>query len=171
MIRLSCRFPLGTVDRIRYRGKTYRVASGPVLNSKTEHLKILGIEVKPTVYTMLTVLLQGKTSFIRSVIGKQYPGEHIGVEPTTDRFVAVMHGNQDRIIPGNAAAVNSELPFRYVLCFGSRYLPTLSTNFFCCFGSIFFFGQKGPRPVWPSIFVQIPGNVCTNWGWRPSNKK
>lgn len=25
-----------------------------------------------------------------------------------------MHGKQDRIIPGNAAAVNAELPFRYV---------------------------------------------------------
>lgn len=39
-------------------------------------------------------------------------GEHIGVEPTTDRFVAVMHNSEERVIPGNAAAVNAELPFR-----------------------------------------------------------
>jgi EH domain-containing protein 3/EH domain-containing protein 1 len=74
----------------------------------------LGIGSKPALPDSLTgTCFQGKTSFIRSVIGKQYPGEHIGVEPTTDRFVAVMHGNQDRILPGNATAVNSELPFRY----------------------------------------------------------
>ncbi len=31
----------------------------------------------------------GKTSFIRSLLGKDFPGMRIGPEPTTDRFVAV----------------------------------------------------------------------------------
>jgi hypothetical protein len=31
----------------------------------------------------------GKTSFIRALLGKDFPGMRIGPEPTTDRFVAV----------------------------------------------------------------------------------
>lgn len=53
---------------------------------------------------------------------KAYPGEHIGVEPTTDRFVSVMHGSEERVIPGNAAAVNQELPFRGLNKFGQAFL-------------------------------------------------
>ncbi|KAI8576700.1 hypothetical protein K450DRAFT_255725 [Umbelopsis ramanniana AG] len=85
------------------------------------------IGAKPIVL-LLGQYSTGKTSFIRSVIGKQYPGEHIGVEPTTDRFVAVMHGNQDRIIPGNAAAVNSELPFRGLDRFGQAFLSRFQVS-------------------------------------------
>ena len=32
----------------------------------------------------------GKTSFIRALLGKDFPGMRIGPEPTTDRFVAVL---------------------------------------------------------------------------------
>lgn len=56
------------------------------------------------------------------MLDKAYPGEHIGVEPTTDRFVAVMHGAEERVIPGNAAAVNQELPFRGLNRFGQAFL-------------------------------------------------
>lgn len=65
---------------------------------------------------------QGKTTFIRYLLDKRYPGEHIGVEPTTDKFVAVMYGNEDRVIPGNAAAVNQDLPFRGLNRFGQAFL-------------------------------------------------
>ncbi|KAK3814349.1 MAG: hypothetical protein J3Q66DRAFT_411944 [Benniella sp.] len=51
-----------------------------------------------------------------------YPGSHIGVEPTTDRFVAVMNGVESRIIPGNAAAVTSDMPFRGLNKFGQAFL-------------------------------------------------
>ena len=30
----------------------------------------------------------GKTSFIRYLLGRDFPGQHIGPEPTTDRFIA-----------------------------------------------------------------------------------
>ncbi|CAB4056292.1 EHD1 [Lepeophtheirus salmonis] len=44
----------------------------------------------------------GKTTFIRYLLEKDFPGIRIGPEPTTDRFIAVMHGDQDGVIPGNA---------------------------------------------------------------------
>jgi EH domain-containing protein 3/EH domain-containing protein 1 len=44
------------------------------------------------------------------------------VEPTTDRFLAVMNGAEDRVIPGNAAAVNQDLPFRGLNHFGQAFL-------------------------------------------------
>ena len=44
----------------------------------------------------------GKTSLIRYLLEKEYPGLRIGPEPTTDTFNVVMYGDQDQIIPGNA---------------------------------------------------------------------
>jgi len=43
----------------------------------------------------------GKTTFIRHLLNRDFPGQHIGPEPTTDRFLAVMHGPEERVIPGN----------------------------------------------------------------------
>lgn len=37
----------------------------------------------------------GKTTFIRHLVGGDYPSMHIGPEPTTDRFTALLHGNVD----------------------------------------------------------------------------
>ena len=33
----------------------------------------------------------GKTTFIEYLLGRKFPGQRIGPEPTTDRFVAVMY--------------------------------------------------------------------------------
>ena len=63
------------------------------------------------------------------MLDKKYPGEHIGVEPTTDRFLAVMNGGEDRIIPGNAAAVNQDLPFRGLNHFGQAFLSRFQVIF------------------------------------------
>lgn len=64
----------------------------------------------------------GKTSFIRYLIGKDFPGQRIGPEPTTDRFVAVMDGPEERVIPGNALAVSPDLPYRGLERFGVAFL-------------------------------------------------
>ncbi|KAI8881947.1 hypothetical protein K501DRAFT_324204 [Backusella circina FSU 941] len=85
------------------------------------------IEAKPIVL-LLGQYSTGKTTFIRHLLDKSYPGEHIGVEPTTDRFVAVMHGDEDRVIPGNAAAVNQELPFRGLNRFGQAFLSRFQVS-------------------------------------------
>ena len=64
----------------------------------------------------------GKTSFIRYLLGRDFPGQHIGPEPTTDRFIAVMHGTDDKTTPGNALAVSPNMPFRGLEMFGNGFL-------------------------------------------------
>lgn len=86
----------------------------------------------------------GKTSFIEYLLGRSYPGmlidayflriplylgAHIGPEPTTDKWVAVMKpeggsqgGSGDSVIPGNAAALQKNRPFAGLSRFGSSFL-------------------------------------------------
>ena len=48
----------------------------------------------------------GKTTFIRALLhGQEYPGSHIGAEPTTDCFMAVMRGHNDDIVPGISLSI------------------------------------------------------------------
>lgn len=64
----------------------------------------------------------GKTSFIRYLIGKDFPGQRIGPEPTTDKFVAIFDGPDERIIPGNALAVSRDMPYKGLERFGVSFL-------------------------------------------------
>ena len=69
----------------------------------------------------------GKTSFIRTAIGnRDFPGQRIGPEPTTDKFTIVTRGCQgDRSIPGNALAVQADKPFTTLQRFGGAFLNKL----------------------------------------------
>ena len=67
-------------------------------------------DAKPQVL-MIGQYSVGKTSFIEYILGQRFPGQRIGPEPTTDRFVAVMHGPEERVIPGNALAVSKDMPY------------------------------------------------------------
>lgn len=64
----------------------------------------------------------GKTTFIRHLLGRDYPGLHIGPEPTTDKFVAVAHGTCDEIVPGHAVVVDKTMPFSGLDQLGSAFL-------------------------------------------------
>merc|ERR1719145_511622 len=64
----------------------------------------------------------GKSTFIRHLLGRDYPGLRIGPEPTTDKFVAVLGGEQDQIIPGNALVVDKSMPFTQMSNFGNAFL-------------------------------------------------
>ena len=64
----------------------------------------------------------GKTSFIEYIIGRTFPGERVGPEPTTDTFTAVFDGPDDRIIPGNALTVSPDGPFYGLQSFGNNFL-------------------------------------------------
>eukprot|EP00923_Selenidium_pygospionis_P053877 GHVN01093858.1.p1 GENE.GHVN01093858.1~~GHVN01093858.1.p1 ORF type:complete len:449 (+),score=59.73 GHVN01093858.1:374-1720(+) len=64
----------------------------------------------------------GKTTFIKHLLERDYPGLRIGPEPTTDKFVAVMSGPRDMVIPGNVAVVDSETPFNQLSNFGNTFL-------------------------------------------------
>jgi|AntAceMinimDraft_5_1070358.scaffolds.fasta_scaffold136529_1 EH domain-containing protein 1 len=63
-------------------------------------------EAKPMVL-LIGQYSTGKTTFIRYLLGCDFPGQRIGPEPTTDRFVAVLSGHEDRILPGNGDCVRA----------------------------------------------------------------
>lgn len=67
----------------------------------------------------------GKTSFIRSLLQQDFPGQRIGPEPTTDRFTAIMHsaeGAAPSQLPGHALVMQPSKPFRGLASFGSSFL-------------------------------------------------
>lgn len=64
----------------------------------------------------------GKTTFIRYLLERDFPGIRIGPEPTTDRFIAVMYGEQEGVIPGNALVVDPKKQFRPLAKFGNSFL-------------------------------------------------
>ncbi len=79
------------------------------------------MSAKPTVL-LVGQYSTGKTSLIRQLIGMDYPEIHIGPEPTTDRFIAVVHGEQAKTIQGNALTGISDLPFAGLSTFGTGFL-------------------------------------------------
>jgi EH domain-containing protein 1 len=67
----------------------------------------------------------GKTSFIRYLLGRDFPNQHVGPEPTTDRFVSVMYGERDKVMPGNALTSQPDTPFHSLRHFGASFLDKL----------------------------------------------
>ncbi|GKV17736.1 hypothetical protein SLEP1_g28199 [Rubroshorea leprosula] len=87
----------------------------------------------------------GKTTFIKHLLKRTYPGAHIGPEPTTDRFVVVMSGPDERSIPGNTVAVQADMPFNGLTTFGTAFL----SKFEC---------SQMPHPLLEHVtFVDTPG--------------
>lgn len=87
----------------------------------------------------------GKTTFIRSLIGRDFPGCNIGPEPTTDRFVVVQHSVDERTIPGNTLCVQPDKPYTGLTAFGSSFLSKLE-------------GSQCPAPLLEHLtFVDTPG--------------
>jgi len=76
----------------------------------------------------------GKTSFIKYLLERDFPGSRIGPEPTTDRFMAIMHNEEDRTVPGNALALQADKPFRSLAMFGTAFLSKFEAS--CCNSSI-----------------------------------
>jgi len=83
------------------------------------------LEAKPSVL-LVGQYSTGKTSFIKNLIEREYPEMHIGPEPTTDKFIAVVHGEETKTIKGNALTGVSELPFAGLSVFGSGFLNKFS---------------------------------------------
>ncbi|KAM1873566.1 hypothetical protein ACFX13_007384 [Malus domestica] len=78
-------------------------------------------DAKPMVM-LLGQYSTGKTTFIKHLLKSSYPGAHIGPEPTTDRFVVVMSGPDERSVPGNTIAVQADMPFSGLTTFGTAFL-------------------------------------------------
>jgi GTPase SAR1 family protein len=49
----------------------------------------------------------------------------VGPEPTTDRFTAILWGNQDKVIPGAALCSQSDRPFTGLSPFGNNFLSRM----------------------------------------------
>jgi len=64
----------------------------------------------------------GKTTLINYMLQQDFPGMRIGPEPTTDKFMAIMHGAREGIIPGNALVVDPSKPFAPLAQFGNSFL-------------------------------------------------
>ncbi|XP_047741072.1 EH domain-containing protein 3-like [Hyalella azteca] len=64
----------------------------------------------------------GKTTFIRYLLEKDFPGIRIGPEPTTDSFIAVSYNHTEGIIPGNALVVDPKRPFKALSKYGNTFL-------------------------------------------------
>eukprot|EP01105_Mastigella_eilhardi_P007247 TRINITY_DN18750_c0_g1_i1.p1 TRINITY_DN18750_c0_g1~~TRINITY_DN18750_c0_g1_i1.p1 ORF type:complete len:505 (-),score=198.79 TRINITY_DN18750_c0_g1_i1:1420-2934(-) len=84
-------------------------------------------DAKPSVL-FLGQYSTGKTSFIRYLLESDYPGQNIGPEPTTDRFVAIMHGDSEAIIPGNALCVQSDMPYTTLSKYGNDFLTKFQAS-------------------------------------------
>ncbi|KAF5949446.1 hypothetical protein HYC85_011439 [Camellia sinensis] len=97
-------------------------------------------DAKPMVM-LLGQYSTGKTTFIKHLLKRA----HIGPEPTTDRFVVVMNGPDDRSIPGNTIAVQADMPYSGLTTFGTAFL----SKFEC---------SQMPHPLLEQItFVDTPG--------------
>ncbi|KAK6620722.1 3-hydroxyisobutyryl-CoA hydrolase [Polyplax serrata] len=69
----------------------------------------------------------GKTTLIKYILESDFMGMRIGPEPTTDKFMAIMHGEKGGVIPGNALVVDSSKPFAPLAKYGNSFL----TKFQC----------------------------------------
>jgi hypothetical protein len=67
----------------------------------------------------------GKTSFIKYLIGRDFPGIRVGPEPTTDRFTAILWGANDKSIPGAALCSQNDRPFTGLSPFGNNFLSRM----------------------------------------------
>ncbi|XP_058081350.1 EH domain-containing protein 1-like isoform X1 [Magnolia sinica] len=104
------------IEKLQPLEVTYRFNdfASPLLTSSD-------FDAKPMVM-LLGQYSTGKTTFIKHLLRSSYPGAHIGPEPTTDRFVVVMSGPDERSIPGNTIAVQADMPFSGLTTFGTAFL-------------------------------------------------
>jgi EH domain-containing protein 1 len=81
----------------------------------------------PTTLSPISLPLHstGKTSFVEFCLGRPYPGSHIAPEPSTDRFVVVAAGPEDRRTPGHTLVVQPDLPYTSLASFGNGFLSKL----------------------------------------------
>lgn len=79
------------------------------------------IEARPQVL-FLGQYSTGKTSMIRWLTGVDSPHFDIRPQPSTDKFVAIVHGEQETVINGNAATCLPQLPYQGLTRFGGTFL-------------------------------------------------
>ena len=79
----------------------------------------------PPMILLLGQYSVGKTSFIKYLLGRDFPGIRIGPEPTTDRFTTILWGSQDKVVPGAALCSQAHRPFTGLSPFGNNFLSRM----------------------------------------------
>jgi GTPase SAR1 family protein len=79
----------------------------------------------PPMILLLGQYSVGKTSFVKYLLGRDFPGIRVGPEPTTDRFTAILWGSQDKIVPGAALCSQMDRPFTGLSPFGNNFLSRM----------------------------------------------
>ncbi|CAE8631178.1 unnamed protein product [Polarella glacialis] len=64
----------------------------------------------------------GKTSMVKWLTGTNSPHFDVRPQPSTDKFMAVVHGDEERLIHGNAATCLPQLPYQGLSRFGGSFL-------------------------------------------------
>jgi hypothetical protein len=62
----------------------------------------------------------GKTSMVKWLTGVDSTSFDVRPQPSTDKFMAVVHGKEERLINGNAAACLPQLPYQGLSTFGAN---------------------------------------------------
>jgi len=70
----------------------------------------------------------GKTTFIRYLLERDFPGMRIGPEPTTDNFHIIDFAENEGKIPGNVLSVDAKKPFRHLQQFGGTFLSRFEAS-------------------------------------------
>lgn len=78
-------------------------------------------EAKPQVL-LVGQYSTGKTSMVQWLTGVESPYFDVKPQPSTDKFMAVVHGEEEKLIKGNAAAVLPQLPFQGLASLGNGFL-------------------------------------------------
>lgn len=86
---------------------------------------VLSLSLTPSPLAVHDPRSVGKTSFIKYLVGRDFPGIRVGPEPTTDRFNAVLWGPNDKTIPGAALCSQADRPFTGLSPFGNNFLSRL----------------------------------------------
>jgi len=87
----------------------------------SEPLNASDFNAKPSVL-VLGQYSVGKTTSLRYLLGQDFASMRIGPEPTTDNFTVICAGRDDTVVPGNAAVVQSHLPYKGLSSFGTAFL-------------------------------------------------
>eukprot|EP00747_Dinoflagellata_sp_TGD_P166030 gnl/TRDRNA2_/TRDRNA2_188204_c0_seq1.p1 gnl/TRDRNA2_/TRDRNA2_188204_c0~~gnl/TRDRNA2_/TRDRNA2_188204_c0_seq1.p1 ORF type:complete len:473 (-),score=92.81 gnl/TRDRNA2_/TRDRNA2_188204_c0_seq1:39-1457(-) len=83
-------------------------------------------ECKPQVL-LLGQYSTGKTSMVQWLTRCASPHFDVRPQPSTDKFMAVVHGEEERLIHGNAATCMKELPYQGLSAFGGNFLNSFQT--------------------------------------------
>eukprot|EP00435_Cladocopium_sp_Y103_P027727 s521_g6.t2 len=78
-------------------------------------------EARPQVL-LLGQYSTGKTSMVQWLTGMRSNHFDVRPQPSTDKFMACVHGNEECIIHGNAAACLPQLPYQGLAQFGADFL-------------------------------------------------